>query len=314
MAADSKNGHGAWQLLEPSALANLQNLLFASRVIVEGAFAGRHRSPYKGSAAEFIDYREYNPGDEIRTIDWKAYARSDRYFVKLFQTETDMNGYLLVDCSASMGYGGAAYQRLFGKDTVSKLDYAKHLAAAIAFLLVQQGDRVGLTLFDDRIRTHLSPGGTFPHLYTLLDGMAKQELGNQTSLSGTLRDAFSLIKRRGLLIVVSDFLDDVEEVIQALNMYRHRNFHVLLFHVMHPYERRLPPLDSINFVDSETGAMMTSRSGDIAEAYAAEVDAFIQHLRSAAVARGIEYRTVSTDEPYSDVLREFLLSRAGRVR
>jgi len=154
VVAESKNGNGAWQLLQPSALANLQNLLFASRVIVEGAFAGRHRSPYKGSAAEFIDYREYNPGDEIRTIDWKAYARSDRYFIKLFQTETDMNGYLLVDCSASMGYGGPAYERLFGKDTVSKFDYAKHLAAAISFLLVQQGDRVGLTLFDDRIRTH----------------------------------------------------------------------------------------------------------------------------------------------------------------
>jgi len=312
LAAESKNGSGAWQLLQPSALANLQNLLFASRVIVEGAFAGRHRSPYKGSAAEFIDYREYNPGDEIRTIDWKAYARSDRYFVKLFQTETDMNGYLLVDCSASMGYGGPAYERLFGKDTVSKMDYAKHLAAAISFLLVQQGDRVGLTLFDDRIRTHRPPGGTFPHLYTLLDAMEKQELGKQTSLSGTLRDAYSLIKRRGLLIVVSDFLDDVDEVIRSLNMYRHRNFEVLLFHVMHPYERELPPLDAINFVDSESGATMTSRSGDIADAYAAEVNTFIETIRSAAIARGIEYRTVLTDEPYSDVLREFLLSRSGR--
>jgi len=312
VAAKSKNGNGAWQLLQPSALANLQNLLFASKVIVEGAFAGRHRSPYKGSAAEFIDYREYNPGDEIRTIDWKAYARSDRYFIKLFQTETDMNGYLLVDCSASMGYGGPSYERLFGKETVSKLDYAKHLAAAISFLLVQQGDRVGLTLFDDRIRTHRPPGGTFPHLYTLLDAMDKQELGKQTSLSGTLRETYSLIKRRGLLIVVSDFLDDVDEVIKALNMYRHRNFEVLLFHVMHPYERKLPPLDSINFVDSESGAMMTSRSGDIAEAYEAEVNTFIEGLRSAAVARGIEYRTVLTDEPYSDVIREFLLKRSAR--
>jgi uncharacterized protein (DUF58 family) len=309
VAANPTNGHGAWQLLQPVALARLQNLLFAAKVIVEGAFAGRHRSPYKGSAAEFIDYREYNPGDEIRTIDWKAYARSDRHYIKLFQTETDMNAYMLVDCSASMGYGGPAYKRLLGADTVSKLDYAKHLAAAMAFLLIRQGDRVGLTIFDNKIQAHRPPGGTFPHLYTLLDALDGQAIGKQTSLSGALRTAYSVIKRRGLLIVISDFLDDVDEVVTALNMYRHRGFEVLLFHVMHPYERELPPMDSINFVDAESGAMMTSKSADIAEGYKAQIEGFIDALRSAARARGISHRLVLTDEPYSDVLRDYLFRR-----
>src|SRR5206468_1362616 len=157
-----------WTYLRPKDLKALNNLLFAARIIVEGVHSGRHKSPYRGSSPEFVDYREYNPGDEIRTIDWKAYARTDRYFIKLFEKETDMNCYVLVDKSASMSYGGQAYRNLLPAQDVSKLDYAYYLTAALAYLMVQQGDKVSVSLFDTRLAQHIRPGGTFPHLYEIL--------------------------------------------------------------------------------------------------------------------------------------------------
>ena len=301
----------SWKYLSPKDLRKFRNLLFAARIIVEGAYSGRHKSPYKGSAAEFIDYREYYPGDEIRTIDWKAYARTDRYFVKLFERETDMNCYLLVDRSGSMGYGGPTYKRFLPDPGVSKLEYACYLAAALSYLLVQQGDRVGLTLFDDTINTHVPPGGSFSHLYTILNALEQQRPGKTTSVGRVLRDAYGLYKRRGLLIVISDLLDDPESIFRALNMYRHRNFEVILFHVMHEYEIKLPPIESINFIDSETGDTLTSRAGDIRVAYDEEIKQFFHTMSSYARARNIDYNFVNTSTPYSEVLQKYLLRRGS---
>jgi uncharacterized protein (DUF58 family) len=301
-----------WKYLEPRELKALKNLLFAARIVVEGIYAGRHKSPYRGSSPEFVDYREYNPGDEIRTIDWKAFARTDRYFIKLFEKETDMNCYLLVDKSASMGYGGQAYKNLLPTSDVSKLDYAFYLTASLSYLMVKQGDKVSLSLFDTKLTKQIPPGGTFPHLYQILHTLERQKAGERTSISRILQEAYPLYKRRGLLIVISDFLDEPEEIFRALDRYRHRRFEIILFHVLHEYEYELPPLDRVKFVDAETGEAIASRPADIRKSYNEEVRRFVQTLRTSARARNIDYHLVTTDTPYSDVLREYLLNRSSR--
>jgi uncharacterized protein (DUF58 family) len=301
-----------WKYLRPKELKALKNLLFAARIIVEGIYSGRHKSPYRGSSPEFVDYREYNPGDEIRSIDWKAYARTDRYFIRLFEKETDMNCYLLVDKSASMAYGGAAYKDVLPSGEVSKLDYACFLAAALAYLMVKQGDKVGLALFDTKLGKQIPPGGTFPHLYELLNRLEREKAGQRTSISRVLQEAYPLYKRRGLLIVISDFLDEPEEIFRALNRYRHRRFEIILFQVLHQYEYELPPLDRARFVDAETGETIASRPADIRESYNKEMGRFVQTLSACARARNIDYNLVTTEMPYSDVLRKYLLSRSSR--
>ncbi len=304
----------AWKYLGPEELLGLKNLYFAARMIVEGAYTGGHKSPYKGSAAEFVDYREYYPGDEIRSIDWKAYARTDRYFVKLFEKETDMSTYLVLDRSASMGYGGKDYKQHFPTPEISKLEYASYLTAALAYLLVKQGDRVGLTLFDKKITGHVPAGSSFTHLNAVLSLLERQRAGRTTSISKTLRDAYALFKRRGLLIVISDFLDDPLEIFRALDMYRHRNFEIILFHVIHRYEAKLPPLANINFVDSENGEFLTTSPSDIAEQYERELQAFMDTLSSYAKARNIDYHYVNTQTPHSVVLQRYLLRRGDGQR
>ena len=301
-----------WKYLSPADLKGLKNLLFAARLIVEGAYAGRHRSPYKGSAAEFVDYREYYPGDEIAKIDWKAYARTDRYFVKLFERETDMACHILLDHSASMGYGGKAFNSFFPTKEVSKLEYGSYLAAAIAYLLIKQGDRVGLTLFDDRISRHVAAGSTFPHLHTILNALERQKSGRKTSVAKALHDTFALHKRRGMLIVISDLLDEPASIFRALDMFRHRHFEVVLFHVLHRYELSLPPLESVNFVDAENGEVLTAHPNDIAASYDRELRGYLGTVASSARARGIDYNLVNTATPYSVSLQKYLLYRSAR--
>lgn len=301
-----------WKYLSPAELSGLKNMLFAARVIVEGAYAGRHRSPYKGSAAEFVDYREYYPGDEIRTIDWKAFARTDRHFVKLFQRETDMACHIVLDRSASMGYGGKAFRSFFPTAEVSKLEYGSYLAAALAYLLVKQGDRVGMTLFDEKVTAHVPAGSTFPHLYAILSTLEQQKPGKKTSVSRALHDVFSLHKRRGMLIVISDLLDEPGSVFRALDMFRHRRFEVVLFHVLHRYELTLPPLDSVNFVDAESGEVLTARPSDIAESYDSVLGEYLDRIASGARARGIDYNLVSTSTPHAVALQKYLLYRSAQ--
>jgi len=301
-----------WTYLRPKDLKALKNLLFAARIIVEGVHSGRPKSPYRGSSPEFVDYREYNPGDEIRSIDWKAYARTDRYFIKLFEKETDMNCYILVDKSASMGYGGPAYRELLPSDEVSKLDYACFLTAALAYFMVKQGDNISLSLFDTRLARHIRPGGTFPHLYQILNALERQKAGDRTAISRILEEAYPLVRRRGLLIVISDFLDEPEAVFRALDRYRHRHFEIILFHVLHQYEFELPPIDRVKFVDAETGETIASRPADIRESYHAEMRGFVQALSADARARNINYNFITTETPYDEALRKYLLNRGSR--
>lgn len=296
--------------LSPQHLRVLKNLFFAARVIVEGNYAGRHKSPYKGSAQEFTDYREYCPGDEIRIIDWKAYARTDRYIIKLFEKETDMQCYVMLDSSASMGFGGHEYDHLFPRPELSKYEYACYLAAALSYLAIKQGDKVGLTLFDRDIKTHIAPGGTFSHLYRMLNLLEWNKVGSQTSISRVLRETFPLLKRKGLLILISDLLDDPEDIFNALSMYAHEKFEIILFHVLHRYELSLPSLPSVNFIDSETGEQITSVPTDIRESYQEEIQTFLDRITSLSRSRRIDYQFLNTQTPYYIALQKYIQRRA----
>jgi uncharacterized protein (DUF58 family) len=312
----------AFKHLSPQQLQGLRNLLFCARTIVEGAYSGRHRSPFKGASPEFVDYREYNPGDGLSTIDWKAVARTDRLLIRLFEKHTDMNVNLMVDVSASMAYGGPPKNggarastatpapAFLDHRNLSKLDYALCLAASMAYLIVKQSDKVGLTLFDRRIRRHFPPGGTFAHLYNMLNILERQTAGDRTNVADALRAAFPLCRRKGLLIVLSDLLDDEDDLFSAFNLYRHRGFEIILFHVLHEHERALPPEHTVQFVDAESSAMIHTHTADIRNDYRVRVDAWIGRLRAAARARRIEYHLVETATPYQVALRQYLLRRS----
>lgn len=299
-----------WRHLTPKDLRKFKNLLFAARTIVEGAYAGRHTSPFRGSSPEFVEYRTYNPGDALETIDWKAYARTDRHYVRLTEKETDMDCHLLLDCSGSMAFDpppprGARAAR------VSKMDYAATLAAALAYLTVKQGDKTSLTLFDGKLRAHVPAGGTFPHLYRMLTEIEKQKPAGATDLPDALQRCYGLFRRRGLLVVISDFYGDPERLFRALGLYLHRRFDAILFHVMHEQEVHLPDSSNLRFVDAESGATLTCDPADLRAAYAERLRRFQTDLHQRAAARRIDYHFTHTGLPYDQVLHRYLLKRSA---
>jgi len=292
--------------LQIADLRRLRNLQFAAKLIVEGFYQGKHRSPFYDFSSEFADYRPYTPGDEIRAIDWRAYARTDRYYIKLFRKETDMNCYLLVDTSSSMGYRGAD---TVSKDSVSKLEYASYLVAALAYLIIQQGDKVGLALGSDKLTNFVPAGGTPQNLQRILVALERTAPIGQTGLATVLKGLFGAVKRKGLLVVVSDFLDEPDEIFSALSMFAHKGFAILLFQVMTEAEMSLPLLDSALFEDMESTAFVVAEPTAVRDAYQAELQAFLNEIESNARARRINYRLATTSEPYYEALEAYLTVR-----
>ena len=282
-------------------LAKFRNLLFEARLLVEGLYSGRHKSSLRGSSPEFIEYRRYTPGDPTTALDWKAYARTDRHYIKVTEKETDMDCHLLVDASASMGYAG---------DTgTSKLEYASLLAAAISYLIVRQGDKVSLTLFNDKIARHVPAGGTYAHLYRLLRGLETVRPAGTTGIAAALNLAFGLFRRKGLLVVISDFYDEPAALFKALGPYTHRQFDVALFHLLHEEEHQLPAVANARFVDSETGADVSCNVTDLRREYDARLKEFLRSIQSGARARRMDYEFMHTGMPYDQVLRCYLTVR-----
>lgn len=290
-----------WKYLRPADLRRMRNFQFAARLVVEGFFQGRHRSPYHDFSSEFADYRQYAPGDEIRAIDWRAYARTDRFYIKLFRKETDMNCYLLVDRSSSMGYRGG--------ESLSKLDYASFLAAALAYLMIQQGDKASLSLCDDALRTFLPAGGTRQNLQRILVTLERTTPGGYTALADSLQTLFGVVRRKGLLVVISDFLDEPARVFSALSMFAHRGFAVLLFHIFSDAELNLPQVGSALFQDVESLATAAAEPDAVREAYQAEIRAFIGELETQARARKLHYQLATTADPYHRALEAYLTAR-----
>jgi len=288
-------------------LRRLKDQFFSSRRVVEGQYAGRHSSSQRGHSVEFNDYRQYMPGDEIGDIDWKVYARSDKMFVKLFEHQSDMTVNLLVDASASMAYGGVK------SEGPSKYDHACMMAAAIAFLTTRQQDKVSFGLAAGGLAGFRRPHGSMQHLVGILDQMEATAPAGEAALGEALRKMAGLIGRRGLLVVFSDLLDEPQPIFDALSIFTHRGSEVILFHVMHADELKLPPMQEAIFLDSETHRRVSLNVEDVRSAYGERLRRFLDGWSTACKGRGIDYNLVSTATGYSRALEQYLFQRAAMV-
>jgi uncharacterized protein (DUF58 family) len=289
-------------LLEPRELAALGGLEFVARQVVEGFIAGLHRSPHRGFSVEFAEHRMYQPGDDLRHIDWRMFGRSDRYYVKQYEAETNLRGLLLLDTSASMQWAS-------GGGIPSKLWYARQLAASIALLLLRQGDAVGLVAFDETTRLQVPPRGGRRHWYELLRGLETVTGGGRTDATSALRDIAGRLRRRGLIVVLSDLLVEPDTTRLALRYLRHRGHEVLVFHLLDPGERELPGLADARFVDPETNEELPVSVADMRREYRDAVSRALLEWRDALVPQGIDYTVVNTDQPMAHALRAYLRKR-----
>ncbi|HMB91596.1 MAG TPA: DUF58 domain-containing protein [Rhodothermales bacterium] len=290
----------ATRFIQPDVLSRISNLELLARGVVEGFVAGLHRSPYKGFSVDFMEYRPYMPGDDLMHVDWKLYARSDRYYVKEFEDETNTRLNLLVDISHSMGYTSAG---------VTKLDYAFYLAASLAYLMVRQRDAVGLTLFDDKVLTRIPPRSTKGHLNLLLTEMERAELGQHTALGKPLHDLAEQQRKRGLVVLISDLLDDPAALIDGLQHFRFKGHEVMVFHLMDPQEMRFEFNDIVEFEDMETGEKMLIEAETAKELYLENLNHFQNRLRKECGLLGVDYSVLTTDQPLDFALFNYLAAR-----
>ncbi|MEE9211523.1 MAG: DUF58 domain-containing protein [Phycisphaeraceae bacterium] len=304
-------------MLGPSDYASLQGLAFVARRMVQGLFGGAHASPYSGSGAEFFDYRSYSSGDEIRQLDWKLFGRTDRLYVRQYQHLTDLRVYLLVDCTASMNFA-AIGARGKGQEPITKLQYAATLAAAIAFLTVRQSDRVGLGVYADKLVRHLPTGGTWSHFQRLCRVLEQvQPILGRGNLGASLRHAHSLMKRRGLIVLISDLLDEPHELFDGLNRLRHDGFEVIVFQVLTPQELDLAaagPL-RLRLVDAETRRQVRTHLPQVQRRYAQLMHEHLEAVRRGCVGRGADYNLLITDAGPGpgviEALRRYLARRTA---
>jgi uncharacterized protein (DUF58 family) len=285
-------------LLSPAELERFGNLLVFARSTVEGYFAGKHRSPHRGSSVEFADYKEYIPGDDAKRIDWHAYGRSRKLFVRQYEAETDMVMYLLVDVSGSMNYAGDSRD--------SKYILAAKIAAALAYLMIHQGDKAALALFAEKLERFLPPGGTRRHLHELVSELEWVRPASRTGTAAALAECSLLFKKRGRLVVLSDFWDDTDKTFEALSRFLHRKYEVLLLHVLHPDELDLPAAHAARFQDMETEEVVEVEPEEIRAAYRESARRRADGLGREADRRGISHALVHADRPYLDAIEAYL--------
>jgi uncharacterized protein (DUF58 family) len=296
--------------LNLSALSALAHMRFATRHRIEGSYSGRHRSRQRGGSAEFVDYREYAPGEDLRRIDWKVLGRSGRPYVRLYQDETNLLCTMLLDASRSMLFAGGSEN-----SEQSKLRYVQHLSTAMSHIIGSQRDQVGLAIAANGLVDHLPPGGTPTHLWRLqraIETLDDQKLPPQTDLAKALRDLFDRLTRRGVLVMMSDFLvDDLETVFANVRLFRHRRWEVIVLHVIHPDEERLPQGTAYRFEGMEDDGNVDCSPSEIARAYEQAFESHAATVRALALAAGCDYRRVPTTVPYLQTLGTFLVERAG---
>ena len=290
-----------YKYLEPEAASRLRNLNLVARSVVEGFVSGLHRSPYHGFSVEFADHRKYTPGDNIRDLDWRAWAKSDRFYIKRYEEETNVNAHLLLDVSASM---------TFRSRGLSKLEYACFLAASLAYLMVRQQDSVGLVVFADGIEKRLPPHSSTLHLNELLRTLETVEPVAETDIAATFHQLAEMIKRRGLIVILSDLLDEEREVLRALRHFRHRRHEVIIFHILDPAERRFPYSRLSDFIDLETGSRLQVDPRFVRQDYLKQIEAFINTYRKGATESNIEYVLADTATPYDRLLLAYLARRS----
>jgi len=293
--------------LNPRTLANLEGLELQARLVVEGYVAGLHKSPYHGFSVEFAQHREYAPGDDVRHIDWKVWSKTDKYYLKQYEEETNLLTYLLLDASASMGYAS--------EGNVSKLKYGQFIAAALAYLVLGQQDSVGLTVFDDKIRRYVRPSGKPTHLREIIGSMDAEPARERTGLGRVLHQAAERMNRRGIVVLISDLLDaDPSELVSGLKHFRHRRHEVVVFHVLDPDEVEFPFRQVTLFKGMEGPEELLTDPAALREGYLREVRAFCEEIKRSCRMADVDYVPLRTDMTLDEAIGGYLAARSARTR
>ena len=302
------------RLLDQKTLAKLNRLELVAHGVVEGMVSGRHRSPYKGFSVEFAEHRQYVPGDDIRSLDWRVYGKCDKYYIKQYIEETDLRSAILLDASGSMKYRGQTADKRDGKP-LSKFEYGRYLAAALAHLLIHQQDAVGLVTFDTQVRHYIPPRGRPGHLRVILRELDETVPGDETALAPIFHDIAERIHRRGLIIIISDMFDDIDDILNALHHFRYRRHEVIMMHLMADEEINFPFDRFSDFRNLEIhGHSVQLDPHSIRAAYVNEVRRFTEDLKLGCGRMHVDYVPISTSQPFDIALADYLAMRMGRHR
>jgi len=290
------------KFLDPAVISKLKTLELKARMVVEGFKVGLHRSPYHGFSVEFSEHRPYMQGDALKNVDWKVYAKSEKFYIKQFEEETNLLSHIFVDASKSMLFKHS------GK--VSKIDYATILAAALAYVMIDQQDSVGLAIYSDKIHTYLPPKSNRVYLKTLLSALNQIQPGGTTTTSKCLDSVAEKIKKRGLTIIISDFFDDMNSILTALKHLHYKKNEVIVFQILDPIEKSFGfDRDSV-FVDLESGEQITTQPHQIQRAYQEAMNEYLNKLKNECLNFGIEYNLIDTSQPFDKALMSYFTKRS----
>ncbi|MCP4728024.1 MAG: DUF58 domain-containing protein [bacterium] len=287
-------------ILKPETLSKLSNLELRARLVVEGFITGLHKSPYHGFSVEFAEHRQYMPGDELKHIDWKVLGKTGKYFVKQYEEETNLKSYILVDASGSMQYTS-------GK--ITKMTYASYLAGALSYLMLKQRDAVGLAVFSDKIRKYIPPRSVQSYLVRILTELENIEPTGVTNVSPAFHALAEKLKRKGLVIIISDLFDDPEKILLGLKHFRHNNHEVLLFHVLDPMELSFAFKSEAIFKDIETDEEINTNPWHIRREYRQQVSEMLDFYKRVCMENTIDYVLLNTSKDLDKALTEYLVKR-----
>lgn len=309
------------RFLIPSVVSRLANIELKAKFVVQGFIAGLHKSPYHGFSVEFAEHRQYTPGDDLRYLDWKLLARTDRYYIKQYEEETNLKAYILLDISRSMGFSSSNLfkenkKSFFKKgefknisNGISKLEYASYLAASLAYLMILQRDAVSLVTYDEKIRTYIPPHSTKTNLRLILKELQNIVASSKTKTSTSLTAIAEKIRRRGLVIIISDLLDNQSEVINCFKHFRYDKNEVIVFQILDDAEKSFLFDDIAYFKDMETGEELYIQSSQVKDYYDKIVESFISEYRNQCIKNNIDYELLTTSTPFDVSLLRYLNKR-----
>lgn len=290
------------KFLDPSVIAKLKNLELKARAVVEGFMVGYHKSPYHGFSVEFSQHRPYMQGDPIKNLDWKVYAKSERYYIKQYEEETNLVANIILDSSKSMDFKHSG--------DISKFEYAKILAASFSYLLLKQQDAVGLALYSDEVKKYIRPKSKRTHLKQILTEIESTKAASTTRTSVSFNKIIENINLRGVVIVISDFLDNSDEVLDALKKFHYKKNEVIIFHVLDPIEKSFGFSNDSIFVDMETGEEMNTQPVQIQKAYADAMQGYLSHIKNGCRKYGFDYNLIDTKTSFDIAIMSFFKKRA----
>ena len=288
--------------LDPSFISKLNSLELKARLVVEGFMVGLHKSPYHGFSVEFSEHRAYMQGDNLKDVDWKVFGKTEKYFIKQYEEETNLRSYIFLDTSNSMAYSSG--------NNISKLDYSITLAAALSYLMIHQQDAVGLTLYSEKINKFLPPKSSRAYLQEILKNLANVQASEKTNTAESLSEAAEKIKRKGLVIIISDFFDDINSVLKALKHFSYKKNEVIVFQVLDPIEKTFSFGKDAIFKDLETGDEITTQPYQIQKAYHEAMSEFTNRIKTECLNSNIDYNLIDTSDPYDKALFRYLQKRS----